>query len=612
MNHDRRASKRFVQRSAVLALIAAALPLCVFAAHAQSIMRSPNLNIGSRIPTIAPGNTARINPTIAGAGRITGRGANLAGRGPNISRIGNIAGRGPNVGIATGRGGPPSIGVTAGRTPPPSRIVPSIPIVTAVVLPTTPYVRYSPNTYPACAYANRAASGECKDGPFVADLGNSFNGPPPRSQNSGGPRRGVQAALNQRTVPGQIVAEIDGALTDAQADALARRYRLQRIASQDFPLIGTTIGLFRITDNRAVETVQLQMRADSSVRAVQPNFRYVLQDQTTTPTPSEGDPAQYALAKLRLPEAHKLSYGSNVIVAVIDSGIDVAHPELASAITGSFDALGSKEGPHVHGTGIAGAIVSHARLMGSAPRARILAIRAFGVAQSGAESTSFVIIKGIDYAASHGAQVINMSFAGPQDPLVERGIAAAATRGIVMVAASGNAGPKSPPLYPAANPNVIAVSATDAYDRLFPASNRGGHIAVAAPGVDIFLPAPDNSYQMTSGTSFSAAYISGLAALMIERNPQLTPNELRVILMKTARDLGAPGRDDLFGAGVADAYGAVSAVQGGAAVPVAAAPMPEAPANEPAPATRALEVAAPAMASDKPSHDQIGAAEIQK
>jgi subtilisin family serine protease len=628
MNHDRRASKRLVQRSAVLTLIAAVLPLGIFTAHAQSIMRSPNLNIGSRIPTIAPGNTARINPTIAGAGRIAGRSANMAGRGANISRVGNIAGRGANVtvtgrtginaagvGIATGRGGPPSIGVTAGRTPPvhvPSTsVTPTIPSVVAVVLPTIPYVRYSPNTYPACAYANRAASGECKDGPFVADLGNSFNGPPPRSQNSGGPRRGVQGALNQRYVPGQIVAEIDGTLTDAQADALARRYRLARIASQDFPLIGTTIGLFRITDNRAVETVQTQMRADSSVRAVQPNFRYVLQDQTTTPALGEGDPAQYALAKLRLPEAHKLSYGSNVTVAVIDSGIDVAHPELASAIAGSFDALGSKEGPHVHGTGIAGAIVSHARLMGSAPRARILAIRAFGVAQSGAESTSFVIIKGIDYAASHGAQVINMSFAGPQDPLVERGIAAAATRGIVLVAASGNAGPKSPPLYPAANPNVIAVSATDAYDRLFPASNRGGHIAVAAPGVDIFLPAPDNSYQMTSGTSFSAAYISGLAALMIERNPQLTPNELRTILMKTARDLGTPGRDDLFGAGVADAYGAVSAVQGGAG-PVAAAPMPETPANEPVPATRALEVSAPTMASDKQSHDQIGAAEIQK
>ena len=99
-------------------------------------------------------------------------------------------------------------------------------------------------------------------------------------------------------------------------------------------------------------------------------------------------------------------------------------------------------------------------------------------------------------------------------------------------------GAKSPPLYPAANPNVIAVSATDAEDRLFAASNRGSYIALAAPGVDIFLPAPDDKYQMTSGTSFSAAYVSGVAALMLERNPALKPEELRAILMKTARDLG--------------------------------------------------------------------------
>ena len=109
---------------------------------------------------------------------------------------------------------------------------------------------------------------------------------------------------------------------------------------------------------------------------MQPNFRYLLQDQKAAPT--EGDPAQYALAKLRLPQAHTLAHGANVTVAVIDSGIDARHPELANAIADSFDALGSKEGPHVHGTGIAGAIVAHARLMGSAPAARILAIRAFG------------------------------------------------------------------------------------------------------------------------------------------------------------------------------------------------------------------------------------------
>jgi len=320
----------------------------------------------------------------------------------------------------------------------------------------------------------------------------------------------------------------------------------------------------RLAKDRAAETVSRELAADANVRSVQPNFRYVLQDQKAALT--AGDPGQYAVAELRLPEAHKLADGANITIAVIDSGIDVKHPELANSIAESFDALGSKEGPHVHGTGVAGAIAAHARLMGSAPAARILAIRAFGKASSGAESTSFVILKGMDYAAAHGAQIVNMSFAGPKDALIERGIAALAGNGIVMVAAAGNAGAKSPPLYPAANANVIAISATDAQDKLFPASNRGGYIAVAAPGVDVFLPAPEEKYQITSGTSFSAAYVSGLAGLMLERNPALKPEELRAILMKTARDLGSPGRDDLFGAGEADAFAAVSAV---GAAPVA-------------------------------------------
>jgi subtilisin family serine protease len=294
-------------------------------------------------------------------------------------------------------------------------------------VPTLPYVRYSPNLYPACSYVYRASSGECKDQAISStDPGGSgnFSGPPPRSQNVGGPRRNTpRAAINLRYIGDQIIAEID----NAQADDLARRHRLTRLASQDFPLIGSAMSLFRITDRRSVENVRTELAADASVRSVQPNFRYLLQDQKSAL--AEGDPAQYALAKLRLPEAHALSRGANVTVAVIDSGIDAAHPELANAIAESFDALGGKEGPHVHGTGIAGAIASHARLMGSAPKARILAIRAFGAAPSGAESTSFVILKSLDFAAMHGAQIVNMSFAGPRDPLLERGIAAAATPG---------------------------------------------------------------------------------------------------------------------------------------------------------------------------------------
>ena len=363
-----------------------------------------------------------------------------------------------------------------------------------VVRPSLPYVRYSPNLYPACAYAYRDASGECSAQPVsYADPGGNggSSGPPARSQDgSSAPRRNAaQAAVNLPYISDQIIAEVDS----AQADDLARRHRLTRVESQEFPLVGSALSLFRINDRRSVETVRTELAADAGVRSVHLNFRYGVQDQKSVLT--EGDPAQYALGKLRLPEAHALSRGSNVTVAVIDSGIDVDHPELANAIADRFDALGSKQGPHAHGTGVAGAIVSHAKLMGSAPSAKILAIRAFGAAPNGAQSTSFVILKSLDYAAAHGAQIVNMSFAGPQDPLVERGIAASVTKGIVLVAASGNAGAKSPPLYPAANPGVIAVSATDAHDRLFQPSNRGSHIALAAPGVEIFLPAPDGKYQ---------------------------------------------------------------------------------------------------------------------
>jgi subtilisin family serine protease len=459
-------------------------------------------------------------------------------------------------------------------------------------------VRYSPNLYPVCEYAYRGSDGECFDRPFKL-VGSGGSGTAAKRGGNGPSNNSAAAAINLRTVQNEFVAEIDGAMSLADADALARSHGLERIASQNFPLVGGTVGLFRIIDRRPADTVRRELAADTRVKSVQPNFRYLLQDQKTTPT--EGDPAQYAVAQLRLPQAHTLARGMNVTIAVIDSGIDVKHPELANSVADSFDALGSKEGPHVHGTGIAGAIVAHARLIGSAPEARLLAIRAFGSASGAAESTSYIILRGLDYAVEHGAQIVNMSFAGPKDPMIERGVAATAARGILLVAAAGNAGAKSPPLYPAANPNVIAVSGTDAQDKLFAASNRGNYIAIAAPGADIFLPAPDEKYQITSGTSFSAAYVSGIAALIMERNPALKPNDVRAILTRTARDLGAPGRDDLFGAGEADAFAAVTAVGETPQVPMAAA-SPK-PAGEKAPAPAASDNASVSRALTEPPND---------
>jgi hypothetical protein len=312
-------------RRAVLALSVAALPFGYLdgaTVHAQSIMRSPNLNIGARIPSINPTVAPRINPDIAG--RV----------------VSGADGRPPRVYITSVTR--PRIGVTS----------------------TLPYARYSPNLYPACSYAYRDSDGECRDQPVTSADGGGAGGASGKSKNNGARRNTALTALNLRTIANEFVAEIDGSLSDAQADELARRHRLERIGSQNFPLIGGTIGLFRIVDRRTVENASRELATEASVRSVQPNFRYVLQDQKVALT--EGDPAQYALQKLRLPQAHALAHGANVTVAVIDSGIDVRHPELANAVVDSFDALGSREGPHVHGTGIAGAIASHARLMGSA------------------------------------------------------------------------------------------------------------------------------------------------------------------------------------------------------------------------------------------------------
>jgi subtilase family protein len=380
-------------------------------------------------------------------------------------------------------------------------------------------------------------------------LGKASPGTQPRASR-------VPLAGERRFVAFEVLVGLPSNLTQQALDTLARRHRLVRLESQAIALTGTTFHRWQISDQRPVADVVRALEADTSVRAAQPNYRFTLQQ-------AQGSAAgeyQYALAKLRLPEAHRLATGGSILVAVIDNGIDTTHPELADVIAGNFDATGRPEPPARHGTGMAGTIAAHARLTGVAPAARILAIRAFGSTGKSDESTSLALLKSIDWAVSNGARVINMSFAGPRDPEMALVMAAAAKKGVVLVAAAGNAGAKSPPLYPAADPNVIAVTATDSDDKLFVQSNRGRHVAVAAPGVDIVAPAPSGTYQFTSGTSVAAAQVSGIAALLLDAKPGLTPQAVRKALLSTAKDLGPTGRDDQFGAGLADAYGAVQSL----------------------------------------------------
>ena len=135
----------------------------------------------------------------------------------------------------------------------------------------------------------------------------------------------------------------------------------------------------------------------------------------------------------------------------------------------------------------------------------------------------------------------------------------------MLIAAAGNAGPKSPPLFPGADPNVLAVTATDTDDNLFVQANRGRHIGVAAPGVDILVPAPGAGYQFTTGTSVAAAHVSGVAALLMAHKPEASVETIRAILLSTAKDLGPQGRDDQFGWGLVDPSQALSALDASSA-----------------------------------------------
>jgi Subtilase family len=484
-----------------------------------------------------PGNPGGRNPsgvitTLPGGGVIT-----------TFPGVGRNPG-GPVITGNPGGGGKPGAG--GGGRPWPPRNPPT------VITAPNPVTTVTGVTAVTAATTGNAASSPNRGG----------GGSPPGGAAGGYP--GLPLVGETRYVPDEVLVQLAASMPVDAVEALARRMRLTPVES--FTSGGVTMSRWKIPDGRRVPDVIRSLQG--LVLAVQANFRYELKEQqgaksaAAPAAPEEKGPHwQYALSKLKLAEAHALAKGDQVLIAVIDSGIDAGHPELEGMVVDSFDALEADEPPHSHGTGIAGAIVAHARLMGVAPQARILAARAFSAKDRAAEATTFSINRSIDWAMSRGARIINMSFTGPRDPAIEQRIVQAARQGIVLVAAAGNDGPNAREAYPAAYSNVIAVTATDADDKLFAKANRGRYVAVAAPGVDVLLPAPGGTYQVATGTSFAAAEVSGIAALMLERKADLGPQGVRKALTASARDLGPRGFDTQFGAGLVDAYQAIRAVE---------------------------------------------------
>ena len=257
------------------------------------------------------------------------------------------------------------------------------------------------------------------------------------------------------------------------------------------------------------------------------------------------------MKKFHLADAHRITKGDNVVIAVIDSEIDSNQPDLAGRVIDRYDAGCGAILPrcawHRHGRRDRVPRTS-ARHRPERQHHRDLRLWRHRPAQA----TSIKIINGLDYAIQHGARIVNMSFAGPHDPALSQELQIAREKGILVIAAAGNEGPKSPPLYPGADRSVMAVTATDEHDRLFNGANQGKYVTVAAPGVDILVPAPDGEVQFTTGTSVATANVSGVAALLLPTNHRSSPEEIRAILVRTARHLGPEGINPQFGAGLVD------------------------------------------------------------
>ncbi|NUP41922.1 MAG: S8 family serine peptidase, partial [Streptomyces sp.] len=281
----------------------------------------------------------------------------------------------------------------------------------------------------------------------------------------------------------------------------------------------------------------------------------------------------------------RLSRGQGVTVAVVDSGVDARHPDLAGRVLPGVSFLGDTDddgrtdtSTDSHGTAIAGIIAATGKadggtgMIGLAPESTILPVRV--AVGSAVQATA--LAEGIKYAADHRARVINVSLGMPTpDPLLRQAVTYALDKGAVVVAAAGNEGNSgNPPLYPAAFPGVVAVTGVTQSGAFWPVSESGPQTTLAAPATGIYSANDRGQYVDAEGTSYSAAYVSAAAALLLSARPGLTAGQTVRRLITTARHSGGSrAHSDQFGFGSLDPLAALKApasADGGRANPLLA------------------------------------------
>lgn len=274
--------------------------------------------------------------------------------------------------------------------------------------------------------------------------------------------------------------------------------------------------------------------------------------------PSPPPPAQttpWGVARVGAPTAWALSTGWGVNVCVVDTGIQLDHPDLKDNIAWNVTFVsGTRNGndDNGHGTHVAGTIAAVHNtfgVVGVAPDVNLAAVKVLNKSGSGYLSWE---LKGIEWCVANGMDVINLSLGSETySKSEEDAIKAAHAAGLVIVVAAGNDATTGNNLqYPAVFPEVIAVAATDANNDRGYFSSYGYWVDIAAPGVNILSTLKGSTYGTKSGTSMAAPHVSGAVAVLLGQDPGLTSAEVFTILTSSATDLGTPGWDPSFGAGL--------------------------------------------------------------
>ncbi|MEV1108779.1 type VII secretion-associated serine protease mycosin [Micromonospora sp. NPDC049751] len=278
---------------------------------------------------------------------------------------------------------------------------------------------------------------------------------------------------------------------------------------------------------------------------------------------------QWQLDELRADTAWRTSTGRGVTVAVVDSGVDANHPDLAGQVLPGLDLVGPAGGagpdPVGHGTTVAGLIAGRnddkRGVVGLAPDARILPVRVLD--ERNKYDDALIVAKGVRWAVDHGARVINLSLGGSGDsPALAAALDYAFVRDVVVVACTGNLATStdSKPWYPSREPGVIAVAGLERNsDNLWSGSITGRATVLTAPATGLVGARPTDGYWRVQGTSFAAPLVAATAALVRSRYPDMPAGQVVNRLVVTARDIGPTGRDDRFGYGVVDPVAALTA-----------------------------------------------------